>query len=128
VGKLKKDGSLVVVDQYIDDYDHGKGWIVHAFRNFDAVLKAGLYDSSFDRALAHKLGIEKLRWNGIWLKTDDLLRDVPNDLPGTRKVQQLRASQLEAAGHRKAAAAFRKRAGLGNARESLSEFPDASPD
>lgn len=111
-GKLK-NGSLVVVEHYDGPDGHdGVGWVVRVHKNFDALLKDGDYYDGFHRALAHALGIEKLKWRGIWLATDDYLCDYPNEDGELKALQRRRAKQLEAAGCAEKAAAFRKQAGL----------------
>src|SRR5262245_42444614 len=108
-GKLN-NGSLVVVDRY--EGDDGTGWVLRTHKKLAADLADGCDYEALWRALAHALGIEKFRWKGIWLDTDDYLCDYPEGPEALKAYQKRRAGQLEAAGRTKAAAAFRQQVGL----------------
>jgi hypothetical protein len=58
------------------------------------------------------LGIELMRWEGIWLETDDYLCDCPDTPEELRAYHRRRAEQLEAAGRMEAARVFREKFGL----------------
>lgn len=110
-GKLT-DGSLVTVDRYAGGYSDGIGWVVRLHRNFQMALKCHVYPNSFLRALAHKLGIERFRWENIWLPTDEYLCEIPSGYEELKAYQEMRAQRLEEAGQEVAAVAFRQKVGL----------------
>jgi hypothetical protein len=116
IGK-QKDGSLVFVDRY-NDVEGGIGWIVYGYQNFRAVLDAARYEGAVLRALAHKLGIHKLRWRRVWLDTDDFLTDHTSDAGELKAENERIAAKLEAEGRPAAARQFREQTGLAAASKS----------
>lgn len=109
VGKLS-DGSFLIVDEWTGSWDTpgSVGWIARPHANFRSILKCGEYDHDFLRGLAHKLGIERLRWKNHWMDVDDYLADPPHT-PEELKAYHLRTVvNLQRAGRWKAAVAYER--------------------
>jgi len=112
VGKLE-NGSLLIVDHYADaDRDGGIGWVASVYKNFDAVCKDGSYQNDFLRTLAQSLGIEKMRWQNIWLDMYEYFCNEPEDDEELRAVQERRAALTATTRGPEAAEAFRQKLGL----------------